>query len=164
LIVDDTGLVTIGGGKWTTYRKMGEDTVTVAARLAGLQDRPSVTAGLRIHGWCEGKGKDNPLQSYGSDARQLERMLDENSSWREPLHPSFPYRVGEVIWAVRREWARTVEDVLARRTRALLLDARASMAVAPRVAELMAAELGRDRAWQEGQVSAYRDLVSRYLP
>lgn len=164
LIVDDTGLVTIAGGKWTTYRKMGEDTVTVAARVAGLQDRPSVTGGLRIHGWCEGKGKDNPLQSYGSDARQLERMLDENSSWREPLHPSFPYLAGEIIWAVRREWARTVEDVLARRTRALLLDARASMAVAPRVAELMAAELGRDRAWQEGQVSAYRDLVSGYLP
>jgi glycerol-3-phosphate dehydrogenase len=164
LIIDDTGLVTIAGGKWTTYRKMGEDTVTVAARLAGLHDRPSVTGELRIHGWCEGIGPDDPFQVYGSDARQLVRMLDENPSWREPLHPRLPYCVGEVIWGVRREWARTVEDVLARRTRALLLDARASMAAAPRVAELIAAELGRDRAWREAQVAAYRDLASGYLP
>jgi len=164
LIVDDTGLVTIAGGKWTTYRKMGEDTVTMAARVAGFHDRPSVTDGLRIHGWREGMGQEYPLQAYGSDARQLETMQDENPSWREPLHPSFPYRAGEVIWAVRREWARTVEDVLARRTRALLLDARASMTAAPQVAELMAAELGRDRVWQETQVSAYLDLAKGYLP
>jgi glycerol-3-phosphate dehydrogenase len=164
LLVDDTGLVTIAGGKWTTYRKMGEDTVTAAARVAGLHDRPSVTADLRIHGWCEGMGRRDPLHAYGSDAQQLEKLLDANPSWREPLHPSFPYLTGEVIWAVRREWARTVEDVLARRTRFLILDARASMAVAPRVAELMAAELGRDQAWREAQVSGYRDLARRYLP
>jgi glycerol-3-phosphate dehydrogenase len=164
LIVDDTGLVTIAGGKWTTFRKMGEDTVSVAARVAGLHDRPSVTAGLRIHGWREGMGQHDPLEAYGSDAPQLERMLGENPSWSEPLHPSFPYLAGEVIWAVRREWARTVEDVLARRTRALLLDARASMAAAPRVAELMAAELGRDHAWRDAQVSAYGDVARGYLP
>jgi glycerol-3-phosphate dehydrogenase len=164
LIVDDSGLVTIAGGKWTTYRKMGADTVTVAARVGGLDDLPSVTEGLRIHGWYDGIGLEDLFRAYGSAAPQLERMLDEKSEWREPLHPSFPYRVGEVVWATRHEWARTVEDVLARRTRALLLDAKASMDAAPRVAELMAAELGRDRVWQEAQVSAYRDLARGYLP
>jgi glycerol-3-phosphate dehydrogenase len=164
LIVDDTGLVTIAGGKWTTFRKMGEDAVTVAARVAGLHDRPSITEGLRIHGWCEGIGADDPLQIYGSDASQLESILNETPSLRDPIHPSLPYSAAEVVWGVRREWARTIEDVLARRTRALLLDARASMAAAPRVAELMAAELGRNHAWVKAQVSAYRDLALGYLP
>ena len=163
LLVDKSGLVTIAGGKWTTYRKMGEDTVSAAAQVAGLDDRPSVTANLHIHGWQEGGNANDPRQVYGSDAGALERLVGENPSWAEPLHPAFPYCRGEVVWAVRNEWARTVEDVLARRTRALLLDARASMAVAPVVAELMAGELGKDRAWQEAQVSAYCELARGYL-
>jgi glycerol-3-phosphate dehydrogenase len=79
------------------------------------------------------------------------------------LHPDLPYLAGEVVWAARNELARTVEDVLSRRTRALLLDARASIAAAPRVAELMAAELGHDASWSEAQVRAYRTLAEQYL-
>ncbi|HMN03616.1 glycerol-3-phosphate dehydrogenase/oxidase [Geobacter anodireducens] len=163
LLVEGSGLVTIAGGKWTTYRKMGEDTVTAAAQVAGLDHRPSVTETLRIHGWQEGTA-DGPLQVYGCDAAALEQLLAENSAWREPLHPALPYRAGEVVWGVRHEWARTVEDVLARRTRALLLDARAAVAAAPRVAELMARELGRDSAWQAAQVAAFTTLAGGYLP
>ena len=163
LLVDSSGLVTIGGGKWTTYRKMGEDTVTAAAQIAGLPDRPSVSGSLHLHGWQEGVGADDPWQVYGSDAAALKQLVEENPAWCEPLHQSLPYCLGEVIWAVRYEWARTVEDVLSRRTRALLLDARASMAAAPAVAALMASELGKDQAWQEKQISEYCELAGGYL-
>jgi len=163
LLVDSSGLVTIAGGKWTTYRRMGEDTVSAAAQVAGLDERPSVTGSLHLHGWQEGGDPGDPRQVYGSDAVALERLLAENPAWREPLHPALPYCRGEVVWAVRNEWARTVEDVLARRTRALLLDARASIAAAPAVAGLMAGELGYDRVWQETQVAGYCELARGYL-
>lgn len=162
LLVEGSGLVTIAGGKWTTYRKMGEDTVTAAAQVAGLDDRPSVTGSLRIHGWQENAA--GPWQVYGSDSTALECLLDEAPAWRAPLHPALPCCAGEVVWAVRREWARTVEDVLARRTRALQLDACASITAAPAVAGLMAIELGKDRAWQESQVNGFCELARRYLP
>lgn len=163
LLVDSSGLVTIAGGKWTTYRKMGEDTVTAATQVAGLDDRPSVTAGLHLHGWREGTGAGDPWQVYGCDAAALEQLLAENPAWREPLHPALPYCAGEVVWAVRHEWARTVEDVLARRTRALLLDARVSIAAAPAVAELIAYELGKDLTWREKQVEEFCKLARGYL-
>jgi glycerol-3-phosphate dehydrogenase len=162
LLVESSGLVTIAGGKWTTYRKMGEDTVDAAAQVAGLGERPSCTATLRLHGWRE-EGTNDPLQAYGSDALELERLVADNPAWGEPLHPALPYRAVEVVWGVRHEGALTVEDVLARRTRALLLDARASMAAAPRVAALVANERGKGRAWEEAQVAAYCDVASGYL-
>ena len=164
LLVESSGLVTIAGGKWTTYRRMGEDTVNAAAQVAGLEERPSVTASLKIHGWQEGGDPADPLLVYGSDAAQLECLFMENPAWSELLHPALPYRFGQVIWGVRCEGARTVEDVLARRTRALLLDARAAVAAAPLVAGLMAGELGRDQAWQESQVAAFTELAVGYLP
>jgi glycerol-3-phosphate dehydrogenase len=142
---------------------MGEDTVTAAAQVAGLEDRPSVTDSLHLHGWREGLAADAPWQVYGSDATALEQLLVENPGWGEPLHPALPYCAAEVIWGVRHEWARTVEDILSRRTRALLLDARASIDAAPQVAELMAQELGRDRAWQEAQVAGYFARAREYL-
>ncbi|MDD2899890.1 MAG: glycerol-3-phosphate dehydrogenase/oxidase [Desulfuromonadaceae bacterium] len=163
LLVEQSGLVTIAGGKWTTYRKMGEDTVNAAAQVAGLDDRPSVTAQLKIHGWLEGGNATDPLQVYGSDQAKLEQLLVEHSTWREKLHPGLPYCVGEVVWGVRYEGARSVEDILARRTRALLLDARASIAAAPKVAELIAVELGHSRDWQESQAAAFSELAGGYL-
>jgi glycerol-3-phosphate dehydrogenase len=164
LLVEKSGLVTIAGGKWTTYRRMGEDTVNAATQIAGLMERPSVTASLRIHGWQEGGDPADPLQVYGSDRGELELLLEENPEWCEPLHPNLPYRLGEVVWGVRHEGARTVEDILARRTRALLLDTRASIAAAPAVARVMAAELGQDREWQDTQVAAFTALARGYLP
>jgi glycerol-3-phosphate dehydrogenase len=163
LLVESSGLVTIAGGKWTTYRKMGEDTITTAAQVAGLTDRPSVTATLRIHGWQEGGTAGDPRQVYGSDGAALAQLLTKHPAWRERLHPALPYCEGEVVWGVRHEGARTVEDILARRTRALLLDARASIAAAPQVAALMAQELGHDRAWQQVQVAAFAELAQGYL-
>ncbi len=162
LLVAPSGLVTITGGKWTTYRKMGEDAVTKAAQVAGLPSRPSPTRALKLHGWTD-RPEPEPLNVYGADAPAVRQLLEERPEWNELLHPRLPYRAGEVIWAARHELARTVEDILSRRTRALLLDARASLEAAPRVAALLAAELGFDDAWQQQQLREYRAVAESYL-
>ena len=147
ILVSPSCLVTIAGGKWTTYRRMAADTVDQVVQVAGLEKRPSTTADLPLH---------------GPDTAELASVAAERPGWDEPLHLNLPYRVCDVVWAARHEMARTVEDVLARRTRALLLDARASAEVAPAVATLLGAELGRDEAWQRAQVAAYRELARGY--
>jgi glycerol-3-phosphate dehydrogenase len=163
ILVSRSGLVSVTGGKWTTYRRMGEDAVRRAAAVAGLPARPSATKGLRIHGW-QADAMPDPWGVYGCDAQALKQLAEAHPAGAELLHPRLPYRICEVLWAVRHELARTVEDVLARRTRALFLDAAASMAMAPRAAQLMAAELGRDDAWQRRQVEEFCTLAQDYLP
>jgi glycerol-3-phosphate dehydrogenase len=161
--IENSGLLTITGGKWTTYRNMAEDCVNRAAELGGLPKRPCATRELRIHGAHPDTGQFGPLAVYGSDALQIARVASEEPELAAALHPDLPYTGAEVIWAARAEMARTVEDVLARRTRALFLNARAAIAMAPRVAELLARELGRDAAWQTAQVSAFRQVAASYL-
>jgi glycerol-3-phosphate dehydrogenase len=162
LLVSPAGLVTITGGKWTTYRRMGEDAIDQAALVAGLDERPSLTATLRLHG-CTKEGRpDADWTHYGTDAPALARLAAERPGWDEPLLFGLPYRACEVIWAARHEMARTVEDVLARRTRALFLDARASAESAPAVALMLAGELEKDEAWQRRQVESYRELARGY--
>ncbi len=164
LHVSATGLVTITGGKWTTYRKMAEDTVDHAAPVAGLDPRPCETRELPIHGYHQAAERFGSLAVYGSDAPELEAMARENPEWGESIHPELPILGVEVVWAVRREMARRVEDVLSRRTRALLLNARAAAQSAPAVADLMAAEMGRDPGWARREVEAFRSLAQNYLP
>ena len=163
LHISRSGLVTITGGKWTTYRKMAEDTIDHAEVLAHLDTKPCVTKTLQIHGYHKNAEIFGNLACYGSDAPAIQDLFHENKKYNEQLHPNLPIRAGEVIWAVKNEMARTVEDFLSRRTRALLLDARASMEIAPRVAELMAKELGRKRAWKREQIRKYNELAGRYL-
>ncbi|MFC1544420.1 glycerol-3-phosphate dehydrogenase/oxidase [Gemmatimonadota bacterium] len=164
VLVSPSGLVTITGGKWTTYRRMGEDTIDQAALVGGLEHRDSVTRDLHIHGWIEDNGYSGPGRWYGSDRTGIARLLEEQPDLEERLHPDLPYRCYSVVWGVRQEMARTVEDVLARRTRALLLNARASIEAAPAVAAIMARELDRDTRWQEDQIDAYTTLARGYLP
>ncbi len=163
MFVSDSGLVTITGGKWTTYRRMGMDAVDRAAEVAGLAPGPSRTEALKLHGWSAGV-PDALFASHGSDAVELGQLVLDHPEWGEPIHPRLPDLKVEVIWAARNELARSVEDVLARRTRVLFLDARASIEAAPAVASLLAAELGRDPAWEESEVSAFRNLARGYLP
>ena len=163
LLVSAAGLVTITGGKWTTYRRMGSDTVTQAVLVAGLPEKPSVTEDLKLHAWTDTVDPIEPRSVYGTDAAEIEALERDRPELADRLHPALPYRASEVVWAARFEMARTVEDVLSRRLRALLLDARASVEMAPRVAGLMAEELGRGSAWEEEQVAEYRELARGYM-
>jgi glycerol-3-phosphate dehydrogenase len=158
-----SGLLTIAGGKWTTYRKMAQDCVDHAALLARLPDRPCVTATLPIHGTHLHADQFGNLRVYGSAAPQIQELMDGDPQLSHPLHPALPICAAQVVWAVRQEMARTVDDVLARRTRALLLDARAAIAMAPRVAQLMALELGRYPNWQKEQISQFAALARHYV-
>ncbi|MCA9270353.1 MAG: FAD-dependent oxidoreductase, partial [Planctomycetales bacterium] len=160
--VSNSNLVTIAGGKWTTYRRMAEDCVNRAAEVAGLEARPCRTVDLPIHGACDDADAYGDRWIYGSDAPLVERLAGAQRA--TAFDPRLTLDEADVVWAVRNEMARTVEDVLSRRTRALLLDAQAAIDVAPRVAQAMAAELGRDAAWAAAQATEFRALAARYLP
>ena len=142
---------------------MAEDCVDVAARVGGLPSKPCPTTTLTVHG---GKGRqlDGPLAEYGSDAPALSQLIASEAAWNQPLDERLPYVAGQVIWAARNEMARSVEDVLARRVRALFIDAEVAIAAAPKVAELLAAEFGRDAAWQADQVEQFRRVAQSYRP
>lgn len=166
IIVSRGGLVTIIGGKWTTYRRMAADTMDHAIDVGGLERRDCATEHLRLHGWLDrddsAMPSENWLRVYGADAPEVMSVCKEVDGGMDPLHERLPYPRGVVVHAVRHELARTVEDVLARRTRALLLDAAAASEVAEDVAALIAAELGRDDAWASDQVVQFRELAEGY--
>jgi glycerol-3-phosphate dehydrogenase len=163
LYVSDSGLVTISGGKWTTYRQMAEDTIDRASEQGNLPPHPSVTNELKLHGAHPNADQFGDLAAYGSDASALQALMDERPALAEPLDDRLPIRGAQVVWAVRHEMARTVEDVLSRRTRCLLLDAQASIDIAPQVASLMAEELDANASWVQDQVAAYEAVAKNYL-
>jgi glycerol-3-phosphate dehydrogenase len=163
ILVSGSGLLTIAGGKWTTYRKMAEDVVDHAAMIGDLDLRPCTTRELSIHGYHLRPEEFGDLGPYGDDAPAILKLAEEDRSLGERLHPELAVLGAQVVWAARKEMARTVDDVLARRTRCLLFNARASMACAPDVARLLARELGRDAAWQAEQVDVFRNLAEGYV-
>lgn len=162
--ISRSGLLTIAGGKWTTYRQMAKICVNHAISLAGLESRPCETKNLNIHGFHKTPEKFGDLAIYGSDAPAILDLMRADPARNELLHPNLSVRAGEVIWAVRFEAARTVDDFLARRTRCLLLNARAAKETAPKVAALMAKELGRNYDWEKNQVAAFLEISKQYLP
>jgi glycerol-3-phosphate dehydrogenase len=162
LFVSPSGLLTVVGGKWTTYRKMGEDIIDKALKLAGLSAIPCNTQHLPIHGFVENQ-REGHLAIYGADASAIEDLIAQHPELAEPLHPEYPYLKAEVVWVVREEMAITVEDILARRLRMLFLDARASIEMAPAIAALMAAELGHDQEWEKQQIQHYKEIAGNYL-
>jgi glycerol-3-phosphate dehydrogenase len=165
--VSADGLVTIAGGKWTTYRKMAQDAVDAAARSAGLAAARSSTARLHLHGFMPPPSDAvaytpaaDAMRQYGSDAAEVLALAGSDTRLGELLHPRLPYTSVQVVYGVRAEMARTVDDVLARRTRAVFLDCTAARESAPRVASLIAAELGRTRVWESEQVVAFEALAT----
>jgi glycerol-3-phosphate dehydrogenase len=163
VLISPSGLLTIIGGKWTTYRKMGQDVIDRAAEIAGLPRVPSRTPALRLHGYTDRALPENWQRVYGADLADLNAIARENPELDKPLHPDLPFRQAEVVWAARHEMARTLEDVLARRTRALFLNAPAAIQAAPLVARLLARELQKAGDWESQQISDFRALAQRYL-
>ena len=161
--IDSSGLMTICGGKWTTYRHMAEDCVDQAATLAQLPEKPCVTQHLHIHGAAASAKESGPLAVYGEDAARIRGLIAEKAALGEKLHPLLPYVKAEVVWAAREEMARTLEDILARRTRALFLNARAALEIVPAVADLMAAELRWSDADKTRQLADFRAIAEKYV-
>lgn len=162
LIISASGLVTITGGKWTTYRKMGEDVVNNAARIAQLKETASVTKELKIHGHTNNPSKGH-LSVYGADEAGITTLLQHTPELAEKLDEALPYTKAEVVWAIKHEMAKTVEDVLARRIRVLFLDAAAAKRMAPGVAAMMAKEFNYDNAWEHEQIKDFNKLADQYL-
>jgi glycerol-3-phosphate dehydrogenase len=160
--IDNSGLLTIVGGKWTTYRHMAEDCVNHAITLGELADVPSKTHELKIHGYQQEESLTS-LGVYGSDADKILALAADDERLGRQLHPALPYIGAEVIWGVREEMARTLDDMLSRRTRALFLNARAAIEMAPAVAQLMAGELGTGQDWIDQQLREFNRLAAKYL-
>jgi len=161
IIVSGSGLFTILGGKWTTYRKMGEDMVNKVEEALQWPNKKNTTAHLHIHGYAGNTDWNDPLYFYGSDAVEIRTSM--NGTANEWISEKLKIHKMQVIWAVRHEMARTVEDVLARRTRALLLDAKESWRIAPQVAAIMADALGKDESWKKEQLDAFEALTGQYM-
>jgi len=161
IIVSPSHLFTILGGKWTTYRKMGEDMVNRVEKELKWPHKNQATSNLAIHGHIETTNWDDPFYFYGSDADLLRQQM--NGSANEWISDELKIHKTQIAWAVEFEMARTIEDVLSRRTRALLLNARESIRIAPQVAAIMAKALGRDEHWIKEQVEGFTKLAGQYI-
>ena len=163
LIVSSSQLITIIGGKLTTYRRMAKDTVNKAIKCGLVSEKKCVTANLHLHGHKPNPDLADPYYVFGADRAALMEFTNSNEEYKRQLNPKSDYKVGDIIWVVRNEMARTVEDVLARRFRVLFLDARAAIEMAPEVAAIIAAERGLDKAWCDQQVASFTQIASNYI-
>lgn len=159
-----SGLLTITGGKWTTYRAMAEDVINQAIAIGGLSPAECVTKNLRVHGYTKEAFDENDWNYvYGSDADKIQKMIEKEPSFAEKLYEGYTFTAAHVVWAVREEFAQNIEDVLARRVRMLFLDARAALKIAPKVASVLATELGKDEAWEQEQIADFNRLARGYI-
>jgi|TARA_R110002111_G_scaffold68080_5_gene110662 glycerol-3-phosphate dehydrogenase len=163
IIISKSELITITGGKWTTYRRMAQDTVNKMIELNKLPDAQCKTQNLKIHGADTGVDRNNHLYIYGTDQKGIAQLVNENPSLGENLHPRLEFTKAEVIWAVRHEMARGIEDVLARRVRVLFLDAKAAIEIAPLVGEMLREELNETVDWRANQISEFIKVADQYI-
>jgi len=163
IIVSDSHLITITGGKWTTYRKMAQDTVDKIIELNKLPNKECKTKDLLIHGANGPVDRTNHLYIYGTDKKEIEKLSQENPSLSERLHERLQFTKAEVLFAVRQEMARTIEDVLARRVRVLFLDAKAAIEIAPLVGEMIREELNETDDWRMKQISEFTEIAEQYV-
>jgi glycerol-3-phosphate dehydrogenase len=164
-IILDNNLISIVGGKWTTYRKMAEDVVDTVVDNFNFPNRRSNTETLEIHGnISDSEGHlENHFYIYGSDLPKLEAFQNHQTEFMKKLHPDYDFTVGQVFWSIQKEMSRTVEDILARRIRLLFLDARAAIKVAPDVAKILGKQLNKDEDWVNNQIKEFNALAKNYL-
>jgi len=162
ITLSPSGMLTIIGGKWTTYRRMAEETIDKAIKAGFLKSRKCVTSTLKLTKLIMNNSSDR-LHIYGDSSFEIEKLISENPGLGIPIDSRLPYTKAEMIWICRNEMPLTLEDILARRTRALFLNARASTDIAPEVVYLMAKEFGYDNKWQELEIESYYKLVKNYI-
>jgi len=163
ILTSPSALITITGGKWTTYRQMAQDVIDHAETTGALPQRPCQTTDLKLHGWTLMPDPQPHLRVYGADAPRIRQLIAQRPELVQPIHPRLEFLQAEVVWHARQEMARTVEDILARRTRALLLDARAAQEAAPAVASLLAEELHQSPAWAKQSAADFQKLAAGYI-
>jgi glycerol-3-phosphate dehydrogenase len=162
IIVSPSGLVSLIGGKWTTFRKMGEDTVSYFTQITGQKISASTTSKQQIHGYTETIPSGH-WGIYGSDAQKIKALAVQDPELAELLHPTFPHILAEVVWACQYEMALTVEDVLSRRTRMLILDPEAAVKAAERVAITMAKVLQKEESWIAAELINFNKIAEKYM-
>ncbi|WP_348798347.1 glycerol-3-phosphate dehydrogenase/oxidase [Flavobacterium adhaerens] len=165
IIISKTGLISVTGGKWTTYRKIAEDLVNKTIEVHKLPKNKCVTKHLSIHGNNQNNTTNfqNHLFVYGTDANDILELQRTEPELKEKLHPNYEYTLAEVVWAIRYEMARTVEDILARRVRLLFLDARAAIECSEKVATIMAKELKQEPIWIQNQLNEFKSVANGFL-
>lgn len=165
IIVSETGLITITGGKWTTYRKIAEDIINKAITTGKLPKKTCVTQHLPIHGnkTTTTLDRENHLYIYGADIPEIIKLQENYPELKEKVHPDHEFTMAEVVWAIRYEMARTVDDILARRVRLLFLDARAAIQSSEKIARLLARELEHDEEWITKEVSNFKKISKGFL-
>ncbi|WP_152287735.1 glycerol-3-phosphate dehydrogenase/oxidase [Flavicella marina] len=160
--ISESGLVSIMGGKWTTYRKMAKDVINKASTLVGLPRVKSKTLHLKLHGYDVNSNNYEHLKSYGSDAILINNLYKENSSFKKPIHKDYAITIGQLIFSIRYEHAKTIEDLLARRTRLLFLDVKASLEAAETVGKLLQDELKKDNSWLHSELENFKTTARTY--
>ena len=161
VLVSPTGLISVLGGKWTTYRKMGEDAIDNAIIVGALPPRKCQTENLPIHGFETNADWSDPLHVYGSIRKKIRKRIKRHEE--QSLSDKFELYPAMIRWAVRKEMAMTLEDMLSRRHRALLFDAKEARRIAPEVATIMAKHLGKEEDWIEEELAAFDKISSDYL-
>jgi glycerol-3-phosphate dehydrogenase len=175
---ESSNLLSLLGGKWTTYRYMAKETIDKAGELLGAE-RPCLTADHVLVGGEDFAFEDwkiiqtvyrlakdiakHLIRKYGSRAHKVARLTQENIVWSQRLVEKFPFIQAEVIYQVREEMACTLRDVLARRMRLEIMDWEATQEAVPVVANLMAQELGWTQAHKQKQIDEYLQLVQSFI-
>ncbi|HLN56556.1 MAG TPA: glycerol-3-phosphate dehydrogenase C-terminal domain-containing protein, partial [Bacteroidales bacterium] len=156
-----SGLLSIVGGKWTTYRRMAEETLDKAITSGFLEKHKCITKELKLDD--QQNGDAGRLRIYGKGSGEIRQMTESDPALGRPMHAALPYTKAEIVWICRNEMVCNIEDVLARRTRSLFLNAAASLEMAPEVADIMASEHGYDQKWKNEQVNSYKALAGKYM-